>query len=763
MAAIVVPTVLNRKNYVDWSSRIKSYLLAEDLWDVVEGSYRPPVREGECDNEAWKKKNVKALYAIQSSCGDDTYQLVKTETKAKQAWDTLSFLLKPDENPPDEHAKMSLRQAHPFLTLTDRDARPELTMEEGRTEGGAGHDDSNANDIHETFVKYVKSNDWDNAIEFLGKHPEERSARILYGRTALHCAIWNFRSCSVRVIEQLVDLMTKDDLKIQDTDGFTALYTLIYFYPEMVEVAKRMVAKNEELITILPSHLERPLVVVVAQEMTKGERMARYLYSLTPDEILKVPDAAQLISLGFYYNRLDIAWDLIQRYPKLAMTKDSKGDIPLVTLASNRFAFKSGSRLSLWEKIIYYVIHIKRLPFVNKDNHINIEKQESDQSDQGHLSDQRMGLFRGLLTNLQTLLGINHIYQMKLMHERVKQFLPFMCKAVKAQGMSYYKRKKLNEALCVAAERGHVEYITHFFIDSSYPVDDVKNEKGQTLLQIATECRHHKVYNFIYDQLLKKENILGLDPSDEIRERVGWRDYFGNNLLHTIASITPLSQIDHIQGAALQMQRELQWFKEVESIVDPKDCESLNKDNKTPRKVFTENHKELGREAEKSMKETSTSCTVVGALIVTIMFAAAFTVPGGNDEKTGLPTFLTKKVFTTFIVSDAISLFSSTTSVIMFLGILTSRYSEDDFHKFLPTKMIAGLFTLFLSIVTMMIVFSCALYIMLDGKSSIVVPSMLLASVPVTSFIWMQFPLLVELFISTFGRGIFDRNHKTLF
>lgn len=30
---------------------------------------------------------------------------------------------------------MSLRQAHPFLTLTDRDARPELTMEEGRTEG----------------------------------------------------------------------------------------------------------------------------------------------------------------------------------------------------------------------------------------------------------------------------------------------------------------------------------------------------------------------------------------------------------------------------------------------------------------------------------------------------------------------------------------------------------------------------------------------------------------------------------------------------
>ncbi|KAM1716223.1 hypothetical protein ACFX11_024212 [Malus domestica] len=59
----------------------------------------------------------------------------------------------------------------------------------------------------------------------------------------------------------------------------------------------------------------------------------------------------------------------------------------------------------------------------------------------------------------------------------------------------------------------------------------------------------------------------------------------------------------------------------------------------------------------------------------------------------------------------------------------------------------------------MMIVFSCGLYIMLGGKSSIVIPSILLASVPVTSFIWMQFPLLVELFISTFGPGIGSRKN----
>ncbi|KAM1666258.1 hypothetical protein ACFX2K_045865 [Malus domestica] len=162
------------------------------------------------------------------------------------------------------------------------------------------------------------------------------------------------------------------------------------------------------------------------------------------------------------------------------------------------------------------------------------------------------------------------------------------------------------------------------------------------------------------------------------------------------------------------------------------------------------NHKKLANEAEKLMKEITTSCMVVGALTVTIMIAAAFTVPGENNRGTSLPTFLTRKVFITFVVSDAISLFPSTISVIMFLGILTSRYtSKDDFHKSLPTKMLIGLFALFLSMAAMMIVFSCTLYIMLDGQASIVVPSILLACVPVTSFIWMQSPLLVDIVFST--------------
>ncbi|KAM4071853.1 hypothetical protein ACB094_11G092000 [Castanea mollissima] len=166
---------------------------------------------------------------------------------------------------------------------------------------------------------------------------------------------------------------------------------------------------------------------------------------------------------------------------------------------------------------------------------------------------------------------------------------------------------------------------------------------------------------------------------------------------------------------------------------------------------------------EKWMKDTASSCTVVGALIVTIMFAAAFTVPGGNDQNKGFPIFLNEKLFMVFIVSDALSLFSSSTSVLMFLGILTSRYAEEDFLKSLPTKMIIGLSTLFFSIAAMMTTFSASLFLMLREQSWIFIPVICLASVPVTLFVLMQFPLLVDMTILTYRPHIFNRKMERWF
>ncbi|KAK2651955.1 hypothetical protein Ddye_011811 [Dipteronia dyeriana] len=125
-------------------------------------------------------------------------------------------------------------------------------------------------------------------------------------------------------------------------------------------------------------------------------------------------------------------------------------------------------------------------------------------------------------------------------------------------------------------------------------------------------------------------------------------------------------------------------------------------------------------------------------------------------DNQGRPIFLDELSFKIFAISVALALFSSTASVQMFLGILTSRYSEYDFLFSLPKKLITGLMSLFFSIASMMVAFAATFYIVISHPWRWV--TFLIASlgaVPVTLFAWMQFPLLVDIFKSTYGPGIY--------
>ncbi|KAK7307220.1 hypothetical protein VNO77_40086 [Canavalia gladiata] len=138
------------------------------------------------------------------------------------------------------------------------------------------------------------------------------------------------------------------------------------------------------------------------------------------------------------------------------------------------------------------------------------------------------------------------------------------------------------------------------------------------------------------------------------------------------------SSIDHDPkvGAALQMQKELQWFKMVEKIVHPSCREAKNKDGKTAYELFTENHKEMLRADEKWVKEMAVSFTIVGTLIMTITFASAFRVLDENKKGTGFPMFLNDNWYSAFIIAGGMSFFTSSAAVLIFIGILYSKYTE---------------------------------------------------------------------------------------
>ncbi|PRQ56934.1 putative ankyrin repeat-containing domain, PGG domain-containing protein [Rosa chinensis] len=513
--------------------------------------------------------------------------------------------------------------------------------------------------------------------------------------------------------------MENKDLEMVDRDGHTPLSMAILEKDTdvMTEIAKCMVEKNKQLLLRIvdPSTNTIPLLMALTLERPK---MATYLYDTTPLEKLKNRDRAELLSTSLRVKHLDKSWDLIQRFPSLAIAQDHSGESPLNELASTPGLFLNTRQLRIWERWIYYFTCFSG----------------------------------GLVANLLHLSGINRIYQMKLLHVKTIEILRCMHQVLESEdNLNYRQHKLVQKAFFQAAERGHAPFICHLL--RSYPrFLAITNENDKTVFQFAAEHRQDKIFNLIH----------GFDEQKR-KDIVGRKDKFGNNMLHVVGKLSPSRQITHIRGAVLQMQKELQWFKKVERMASPKDLNCINSDGRTPREEFTMNHRNLVEAAEKSIKETATSSSaLVAALIITIMFAATVTTPGGIKDITGIPIYLDTKAFRIFIVADVTSLCSSTTSVMIFLGILTSRFSEEDFLTSLPTKLIIGFLTLFLSIGAMMIAFSSSIFIMLHEQQSIVSLSIVLAILPIASFLWMQFPFLLDIIISTYGFKVFRRRVETV-
>ncbi|KAK2968201.1 hypothetical protein RJ640_001033 [Escallonia rubra] len=181
--------------------------------------------------------------------------------------------------------------------------------------------------------------------------------------------------------------------------------------------------------------------------------------------------------------------------------------------------------------------------------------------------------------------------------------------------------------------------------------------------------------------------------------------------------------------------------------------------------VFIETHEELVREAEKWMKDTAKSYTIAASLVLMVVFAAAITIPGGNNSVNGLPRYSKEKAYDVFVISNALALFSSISCVLIFLSVFTSRYSENDFLYGLPNRMIGGLLTLFISIVSTMIASTIAIYLVFGDKS---VWALILAAgsacLLVTLFASFHFSLLFDMIRSTYFPGLFrKRTDRILF
>ena len=146
---------------------------------------------------------------------------------------------------------------------------------------------------------------------------------------------------------------------------------------------------------------------------------------------------------------------------------------------------------------------------------------------------------------------------------------------------------------------------------------------------------------------------------------------------------------------------------------------------------------------------TANYSMVVATLIGSIMFSGQ--VADGLNKN--------PHIFLAYTVSTAISLFGSSTSLIMFLSILTSRYSYDDFLVWLPIRLMIGLTSLYISIVAMMVAFATSFWLKNYNRDAKYVVIVLCAFVPIIDVL-LQYRLVFDVVHSIFFR--FRPRHRLL-
>ncbi|KAI3892625.1 hypothetical protein MKX03_023244 [Papaver bracteatum] len=614
-------------------------------------------------------------------------------------------------------------------------------------------DDEEYHVRYEHFKKAVSSFAWKKAKDYLND-PQivikitKDSRQEIHG--ILGQAVHHHR---YKFVEKFLKLLPPKKLEyVNPDDGDSILHIAVKHGG--IKIVKALVKKNPNLTQIWSTN-ELPGVPLLhaTKNRTEGwKEVVEYLCSETreddPSSFSGNQGAVLLIGL-ISADMYGTAYSVCQRFPKLVKGlingyEDRRMPTLLQVIVERPFAFLSGSKLSRWERSIYALIEVDLDPC---NGGIHGEKQKFDlESTTKEDEENPLDPYNGC-DHYVSMPFVKEVYDQKLMHEQVvaltKYFLAELREELFHRDIAFHRMGEI----CVkeiflkfnllenAIKFGTTEFVLECL--RVFPFLYV----GHTLIKLVVSERNEMIYNF--RRICANETVIKLDKNK-------------NSILHYCAELPHNRQLNVVSGAAFQMQREIQWFKWVESTMPHRDRLIRNNNGDTAQFLFTENHRELMKEGEKWMKDTSASCMLVSALIATVAFAAAITVPGGNiqdnhSRENGLPVFLKRNSFFIFATADALALFSSITSVLIFLAVFTSRYSEEDFLKALPQRLILGLATLFISMASILVSFGAAFTIVLGQRFRLAPLAVSLFScAPILLFGFLEFPLFVEMVSSTY-------------
>ncbi|XP_006420502.2 serine/threonine-protein phosphatase 6 regulatory ankyrin repeat subunit B [Citrus clementina] len=259
-------------------------------------------------------------------------------------------------------------------------------------------------------------------------------------------------------------------------------------------------------------------------------------------------------------------------------------------------------------------------------------------------------------------------------------------------------------ALHLAAGQGHAKIVKEILSVNPECYELVDN-RGWNFL-------HYAMVSFHVGQL---RNLLENNPL--ARSLIDEGDAKGNTPLHVLAAVRPKEfDVDLVRKTQTNYDAVNKQNVSVRHILDygypelKKEIQKLSKD--VGRGQYSKGVRRVVQKCvtKENYKDTRASHLVVAALIATVAFAAAFTIPGGYRSENGTAILRRNKAFQLFMVADSIAMAFSLSAVVthFWLSYVTEEtkdFNEDLFH--------ASIWFTLLSMGAMVIAFVTGTYAML--------------------------------------------------
>ncbi|KAM3202335.1 putative protein isoform X1 [Capsicum annuum] len=523
------------------------------------------------------------------------------------------------------------------------------------------------------------------SIEILRDFWREEGASPIDNRddTILHfIAIHGNASALKLLIEERP--VSNQDLRIKNNNGNTVLHEAARF--GRLEIVKVLVSLDSEIVLERNNKGETPIYVAAAN----GEKDVFSLladnnlcdeFTMTRDDGSTILHAA--VSHECYY----FAIQLLKMYPELARKHDGKGWTALNILASKNLSFRSGSIYTVEQLGIAPFLPVQALeifmyfciPAMYEESKPNNNLEDPQTTTDVLIKRKRSSFVNFLLGNAWlTVIDVEkqtHILALTLARRLIEQ-----------EDWSFYANCVENP-LIQAIKLGINELVVEIVQNYPQTIETIEDEDGKNILHIVVEQKNR----FLFDYFMK--NVSHID------RLLADTNQHGKTILHFAASVgspfkfsteeQPIEKTTRGFKTLILMAWGVLWFKRVKHCVHPRLWTMKDDKDMTAKELFDRNHSHISIEAEKAIKELGGPALILSTLLCTINFAAVFTVPGGFDEKTGIPILLSKhQHFDLWMLMFFLgaALYDSVFTMGTILSILLSRFDSDEFYIALPLK-----------------------------------------------------------------------------